>query len=127
MSLCPDPGVRTQECDGGAEEDHWRQRDHKGRWCTVAASGQSRQTGLWHQKCASQPIYIFTVTHFLLLHLNRANCNLKPTGLSLNSDFVTSLEKVLRLDTMSNVCMSLKSLRFSLKVLCSPKFGFVRS
>lgn len=40
-------GICTQKCDGGAEEDHWWQWDHKGRWRTVAASWQSWQTGLW--------------------------------------------------------------------------------
>lgn len=42
----------------------------------------------------NQFFYLYFYT-FILLYLNRTNCNLKPIGLSLNSDFVTSLEKVL--------------------------------
>lgn len=38
-------GLRPQKCDGRAEENHWWQWDHQGRWCPVASSRQSWQTG----------------------------------------------------------------------------------
>lgn len=58
------PGICTQKCDGGAEENHWWQWDHKGRWCTVATSWQSWQTGLWlHLQTMTILLYYFTCKH----------------------------------------------------------------